>query len=116
MAVVREIDGPEFEVWLRALPESIQPLVRSHPPDRLYRMASTGQRVTIVSYSEDRTVTVDVTGEFNLISFARRVFGVEIDDLSECERPGPAEPVGELDRELNEVFTSVRAPKTQAPN
>lgn len=50
----------------------------------------TGQRVTIYSYSEDGTVTVNVTGEYNLTMFDTQVFGINPDDLEPCELPdGP---------------------------
>jgi hypothetical protein len=54
----------------------------------------TGHRAVIYSYSEDGTVTVMVLGDYNLIEFERRVFGVDPDTLMECDLPEPNEPLG----------------------
>lgn len=81
----------EFDAWVQALPPHIQEMVAKLPPTRLYRNKETGQRVTIVSYEEDNTVTVFVSGEYNVCAFERRVFGVPVDDLEECDLPGPQE-------------------------
>ena len=45
------------------------------------------------------TLTVNITGEFNLISFDQQVFGIDPDDLEECDLPVEGEPLGEA---LNE--------------
>lgn len=68
-------------------PECVRVLCEKLPPDRLYRMKSTGQRVTLHSYSENNTVTVDISGDYNLITFDRQVFGINPDDLEECDIP-----------------------------
>lgn len=83
--------------WLAERPQVIKDLVARVPPDRLYRLASTGHRVFLYSYSENGTVTVAVTGQFNLVAFERRVFGIRPEELEECDLPGPDEPVGSLD-------------------
>jgi hypothetical protein len=75
-------------------------------------MRSTGQRVFPVSYSEDGTVRVIVSGKYNLVSFEREVFGVEIDDLEECDLPGPDEPLGAI-LTADEVERALAGKETQ---
>lgn len=86
----------DLSTWLEGKPQVIRDVVASHPPDRLYRLASTGHRVTLLSYGEDRTVCVSVRGEYNLVTFDRNVFGVSVDDLTECDLPGDDEPLGSV--------------------
>lgn len=66
------------------------------PPWNLYRMKSTQHRVTLYSYSEDGTVTVNVLGKYNFVTFERRVFGIPADDLEECDLPAPGELLGAM--------------------
>ena len=61
-------------------------------------MKSTGHRVTMYSYSENGTVTVNVTGDYNVVVFERQVFGISPDDLEECDLPAPGEFLGHADR------------------
>jgi hypothetical protein len=96
MAELYELDQTEWAKWLAKLPADVREIAERLPNNRLYRMKSTGQRVTIHSYSDGGTVCVDVTGKYNLIQFARRVFGIPVTDLEECSVPGEAEPVGEV--------------------
>lgn len=96
MAKITEIDEAEWAEWVKTRPPVVQELCRRFPPNRLYRLRTTGQRVTLYSYNEDGTVTVNVTGEYNRIIYARRVFGVSPDDLEECDLPVEGEPLGEM--------------------
>jgi hypothetical protein len=73
MAIIRPVDEQALENWIVTRPPVIQEMVRSHPPGRLYRMKSTGQRVEIHSYAEDRTVAVWVSGKWNIVMFERLV-------------------------------------------
>jgi hypothetical protein len=86
--------------WILSRPEKVRIVAERFDPWSLYRMKSTGHRVTIFSFSEGSdgkiTMTVDVLGEFNLIAFERRVFGIDPDDLELCEPPGPNERVGAI--------------------
>ena len=66
-------------------------------------MKSTGQRVTLVSYGEDGTLRVLVSGQYNCIVFDREVFGIAADDLEECDLPGADEMTGTLLTEEAEV-------------
>lgn len=96
MAIVREMDEKGWNSWVATRPATVQEMCRKLPPDRLYRMNSTGHKVTLHSYSEDGTVTVDVSPDFNQVCFGRRVFGVAVDDLAECDLPEPDEPHGAM--------------------
>ena len=89
-------NGPDmtlFEAWVEERPEVIQKLCAQCPPDRLYLMDS-GHRCTLHSYMEDGTLVVNVTGEFNSLTFERRVFGITPESLVECDLPGPDEELG----------------------
>lgn len=111
MAKVREMDQAAFEEWVADRPPVVQEMCKKLPPDRLYRMTSTGRRVTLYSYSGDGTVTVEVSPKYNALVFGRRVFGVAADDLAECDLPGPDEPVGALlteDDDIDDFCRSVR--------
>jgi hypothetical protein len=87
VAKFTEFKQPEFNEWVKTRPDYIQELIEKYPPDALYRINKTGQIVTIYLYSEDGTVTVDVSGEFNLQMIDLRVFGVDPLDLTECDLP-----------------------------
>lgn len=109
MAEINELDKDGWDEWVATRPESVQKICRQLPPNRLYRMKSTGDRVTLYSYSEDGTVTVNVTGEYNVLIFDRQVFGINPDDLEECDLPKPGEPLGATmtDPEEIEAFCAV---------
>lgn len=107
MAVVRPISDPEaFDAWVQARPPCIQEMIRALPIDRLYRLGP--NRVTLYSFCEDGTVTVDVTGEFNRVLFSRRVFGVDPKDLVECELPEPGEDLGDTSLEAGYTEPDIR--------
>lgn len=91
-----EAQQAEWVEWVASRPECVRLLCERLPFDRLYRMKSTGQRVTIDAYSEDGTLRVFVSGKYNLITFQRSVFGISPDDLEECDLPALDEPVGTL--------------------
>lgn len=110
MAKICELDK-SFNKWLKSRPKVIKEMATSWPPDRLYRMKSTGQRVFIVSYNEQRTVCVGITGEYNLIDFPREVFGIPIEDLTECDLPGEGEELGvtQTEEETADMLAMLRA-------
>lgn len=94
----------EFEEWLATRPKVIQEMGRQYPPDKEYRIKSTEQTCVLHSYSENRTVTVDITSPTfeNVFGAQRRVFGIEVDDLEPLSdasgantemKPGAPEPV-----------------------
>lgn len=79
----------DWDNWVNSRPPVVAEMARKLPPFTLYRMKSTGQIASIYSYSEDRTVTVYISGENNpgMIVLDRQVFGIDPDDLEPCERP-----------------------------
>lgn len=82
----------QWDEWLAGRPPFIQEMAAKVKPNALYCLKKTKQRVYLHSYCEDGTVTVNITGEFNPLYKAlpvleRRVFGVAIDDLEECDLP-----------------------------
>lgn len=88
------LDKPEH-AKIRAAAERLDPWT-------LYRLKTTGQRVYLLAFTDpggDGKVTcrVGVSGEYNLVTFERDVFGVDPDNLEECDLPGPGEVVGTFD-------------------
>lgn len=85
---------PEMEVehaaWLASRPESVQKLALRYPPNVLYRLKTTGQRYSCISYAEEGTVRVLVQPRFNPMQFfPLEVFGIDPADLEECDVPAP---------------------------
>ncbi len=89
--------------WVAERPDNVREVAERFNPWTLYHMKDTNQRVTLYSFGEQAdggvTLTVNITGEFNLISFDRQVFGIDPDSLEECDLPAEGEPLGEV---LNE--------------
>ena len=105
-------DPAAWEDWVSIRPPVVADLCRRYPPDRLYLMKPTGQRVTLVSYSENGTVTVDVSAQWNCLMFERQVFGVDPTSLEECDLPPDGEPTGALlttEDEVNSYCDVLRA-------
>ena len=80
--------------WVALRPAEVQERIKKYnlSPDTLYRMKSTGQRVYIISVSdEDDTVRVNVEARFNYMLLPMieecEVYGVNISDLEECDYP-----------------------------
>jgi hypothetical protein len=97
MARVTEPSDEDIREWLKWVeerPEPVKSIAKRFDPWSLYRFRDGGQRATLVSISENGTVTVRVTGEFNIVMFDRDVFGVNPDDLEPCDLPGPDEVLG----------------------
>ena len=103
MANFAEINQSGLNEWLQGRPDCIIDMVKRYPPNVLYRMKSTGQRVTIIAYAEDGTVRVLVSGDYNAIIFDREVFGVNIEDLEECNLPDSNERLGTLLKTEEEI-------------
>jgi hypothetical protein len=101
--IANVVNQKGWEEWVSGRPPVVQDLCRKLPPDLLYRMKSTGHRVTVYSYGEDGTVTVLVTGDYNLVTFDREVFGIKPEDLEECDLPPEGEPLGTVLTEPEEV-------------
>jgi hypothetical protein len=90
-----------WDTWVRERPRAVRETLQQYDlkPWKLYRLKSSGHRVTLYSVDEPEggappTLMVDVMGRFNLLAFDRRVFGVAPSDLEECDLPGDAEPLG----------------------
>ena len=94
MATLFEIESETFEAWVKERPAIIRKMIKSHPPNLLYCMASSGHRVVIYSYSENETVAVAVLGKYNRVTFERRVFGIKPSELTECDLPPEDEELG----------------------
>ena len=115
MAVVREIDKAELNKWLEGRPPIIQDLCKKFPPDRLYLYKPTNHRVTLYSYSEDGTMTIVVSGDYNAVVFPRHVFGIKPEDLVECDLPaeieGPSnEYMNWLEKRASKSFKEAELP------
>jgi hypothetical protein len=88
--------------WVKERPDVVQELIetRGFAPWKLYRMKSTGHRVVLHSFDEELsgeiTLKVSVLGRFNLVHFDRTVFGIDPNDLEECDLPAEDEPRGAL--------------------
>lgn len=77
-----------WEQWVSERPPVIQEMAKKFDPWSLYKMKSTGHRVTLSSFNEDGTVTVNVLAEFNeVLLHERAVFGVNPDNLEPTEVP-----------------------------
>ena len=89
-----------WRAWVASRPPAVRAAAERFDPLSVYRLKTSGQRVTLFSFSEapDGTVTltVNVTGAYNAVICDRGVFGIHPDDLEPCELPGPEEPVGTL--------------------
>ena len=86
----------EWDAWVETRPAVIQQMAARLKPWLLFRMKSTGQRVYPYSFNEEGTCTVVLSGRFNLVMIESKVFGIDPDDLEECELPGPDDRVGIL--------------------
>ena len=97
MAKLFEMDDhPEYEKWAASCPKVIQEMIKHHPVNLLYRLTTSNHRCTIHSYSENGTITVDITGQYNKVVFSRTVWGVNPSHLVECDLPTEGEEVGDL--------------------
>ena len=104
-----DIQRAQWQKWMKERPEVIREMAERLPPNLLYRLKSSGQRVTLYSYCENGTVTVLVSGQYNVIVFERRVFGIKPEELEECELPGEGELVGAVYTEPQEVDAFISA-------
>lgn len=109
MAKICDIDQDGWNEWVSTRPASVQAVCKRLPPNLLYLLKTSNHRVTIYSYSEDGTVTVNVTGEYNFVAFPRQVFGINPDDLEECDLPTEGEPLGEMLSEREDVDAYIDA-------
>jgi hypothetical protein len=97
----------EWDAWVAERPSIVQELAQRFPWNILYRMKSTGQRCTIVSYNEDGTLRVFVSAKYNFVLFEREVFGIHPDDLEETDEPQPDECAGALLEDPEEIQDAI---------
>ncbi len=97
--------------WVDTRPPVVKAIAKRFDPWTLYRLTTTGQRVTLHSIWEDGTLTVNVLGDFNLVMNERAVFGINADHLEECDLPAPDEVLGSIltDEEFEENIDLFRA-------
>ena len=98
-----------WDEWVSSRPDIIKNLCIKFPPNLLFKMKDTGHRVTVYSYSDDNTMTVNVTGKYNVLTFDRRVFGIKPEDLEECNIPKDSETVGTIITKPEEVEAHINA-------
>jgi hypothetical protein len=103
-----EEQAREWAAWLESRPPVVRRLAERFPVNKLFRLKEPGQRVTVRSYLEDGTMTVNVTGQYNRVLFSRTVFGVSADDLEECDLPGPNEDLGDTAAEAGYTEDDIR--------
>ena len=86
----------EWKAWVASRPACVRVIAERFDPWSLYQMKSTGHRCTLVSISENGTITVAINGDLNFVTFDRQVFGINPDDLVPCDLPGKDDFVGTL--------------------
>jgi hypothetical protein len=107
----------DYEAWVESgdMAPEIKAIALRMPPWKIFRMKSDGHRVTLIGFNNDGTVTVNISGKFNLIIFERNVFGIDPDDLEECELPSRAEDVGSIlktDEEISSYMNDLKSGKS----
>jgi hypothetical protein len=106
MARIYEPTAEQEALWkefVSSRPEVVRKVAERFFPWELYRLKDTDQRVTMYSFSEDGTMSVIVSGQYNFTMFDRRVFGVDPDDLEPCDLPDEGEIVGTVLTEEGDV-------------
>lgn len=89
-----------YRDWLETVPPRVKEVAEKFDIWSLYLMKSTKQKVFILAFDENEegvTLTVKVSGEFNLVCQESDLSGVDPNDLAECDLPKPGELVGTLD-------------------
>lgn len=105
-----------WAAWIAELPDCLQTVARHFNPWTLYRLITTEQRVTVAAFHEPKypggkvSLTVNVTGEFNLLTHDRAVFGIDPNHLVECDLPAPNELLGTMmtSKEVEENIHALR--------
>ena len=82
-----ELVQPAADEWIASRPQVVRDLIAKFPPNAIVRLGNTNG--TVHSYSEDGTMTVNLTWGFNkdywageALFFDRQVFGVKPEDLT----------------------------------
>ena len=110
MATYIDIDPVELENWLQVRPPIIRELFTARPSGVYYKYQEQNFICTIVSFFEDRTARVNISGEFNLIYMSRSMI-VDPYELTECDAPPEDKTLGEVLREEeHDEFISLSRP------
>lgn len=110
-----EEEQASYRAWVETRPAHIKAVAERFEPWNLYRLKTNKQRVYVLSFSDQAdgtvTMTVAVTGQFNLLAFDRRVFGIKPEDLEPCDLPDPSEELGTVFtcEEIEASLPSIRA-------
>jgi hypothetical protein len=88
--------------WTASRPEAVRLVAERYDPWTLYTLPLGSGSKKLCRNTRWLLVfsllcRVVVTGEFNLVTHERSVFGIDPDDLEECDLPGADEPLGSLD-------------------
>jgi hypothetical protein len=100
--------------WVNTLPKNVKKVAKKFNPWTLYRIKSNDKRVTLHSFADDGTVTVNILAEFNLTLFERSVLGIDPNDLEPCALPDPKEITGamlsqtEVDQNIDAIRFMIR--------
>ena len=72
----------EFEEWLNTRPKIVKDMAAKIPPDRLYKLVTTGQICWPVAYAENGTCRVRIHPAYKLTGrLGLEVFGIDPNDL-----------------------------------
>lgn len=109
----------KYERWIQSddFSEAAAANARRFPPWKLFRMQDTGQRVTTLAFADDGTIRVLVSGEYNFLVFERQVYGIDPNNLEECDLPLPNERLGVIlttDEELDSYIGDIKSGKSKA--
>jgi len=87
-----------YRAWVASRPDAVRLVAEQFDPWSLYRLKTSGHRVTVASFGEGEdgsvTLTVNVLADYNLVMFERQVFGIAPTDLEPCDLPRPDEVIG----------------------
>ena len=108
----------EWIAWTKERPECIREVAARFSPWELYLLKTSGHRVFIGSFEEQAdgtvTLTVNVTGDFNLVAFERSVFGIKPEDLEPCELPSSGEMLGSMGMSIEDVKDAMAKAKRES--
>lgn len=89
-----EIQLIGWDKWVKSRPPEVRAIAERFLPWELYRLKTTGQRVTLRSILDNGTISVIASNKYNQTLFDLQVFGIDPDDLEPCDLPTPNEIKG----------------------
>jgi len=103
-----DVQKTDWENWVKSRPDCVRKIAENLYPWKLYRLKTSGHRVTVYSIDEPKddskpTLKVNVSGQFNTVLFERTVFGIKPEDLEECDLPHQDELTGSLEMPIDVV-------------